>query len=55
MHAHLLLLFQRDSQRVCRYEKVDTALITGSMLREALKQPEFAKCAAPTHACAACV
>ena len=33
------------TRHACRYEKVDTALITGSMLRETLKQPEFAKCA----------
>jgi hypothetical protein len=28
----------------CRYDKTDTALITGSMLREAIKWPAFAKC-----------
>jgi hypothetical protein len=33
------------------YDYVDTALITGSMLRECIKHPLLAKCAARVLAC----
>lgn len=41
----------RAAHALRRYNKADTALITGSMLREALKQPEFAKCAHRPRLC----